>query len=79
VITNSDEDIEFNEINCYDYIYLQVKDTKKIESTIRSTDLGSIVYLAEQSKINHTFSLARIYGISIMYPKILRHTPIVSL
>ena len=70
--------MEYNEINCYKYLYIESKDIKKIEYTIRNMELNSIVYLADQSKIGHIFSLARIYGVSIMYPKISKHTPISS-
>ncbi len=73
VIINSDEDNIFNEINCYKYLYIELKDTKKIEFTIRNIDLDSIIYLGDQTNIGHIFSLARIYGISIMYPKISKH------
>ncbi len=76
VITDSDENDKFNENNCYTYIYKKYNETSKIKAYIRDKKINTIVYLGEHKNINTIFSLARIYGIPLLYPKISKHIPL---
>ncbi len=74
----ADEVSTFNEIEYYKYIYIDITNTDEIEYNIRNKKIHSIIYLGDQSRIGNIFSLSKIYGIPLMYPKISRYTPMSS-
>lgn len=78
VITASNEIINFNEVDYYNYIYIESTNSIEIESIIRNKKIHSIIYLDDQVWIWSIFSLSKIYGIPLMYPKISRYTPMSS-
>ncbi len=78
VVWGGDKKNEFNENHYYRYLYKDSNKKNEIESIIREKKLNSIVYLADHSRIETIFSLSKIYGIPLMYPKISKYTPMSS-
>ncbi len=76
VITNVENKWEILENNCYSYQYIQSTDTNTIEHTIRSEQLAYIIYLGDMDDIGSIATLAKIYGISLTYPRISHHIPL---
>lgn len=76
VIFDSDKIYKFEEDECYKYHYKNQNETQEIEKIIREKKLNSIIYLSNHSEIGNIFSLAKIYGIPLMYPKISQYTPL---
>ncbi len=78
VITTQENKNEISEDTCYSYTYIDPKKNTEIESMIRTMQLECIIYLGDHRNLGNIFTLARIYGIPLMYPKISRYTPLNS-
>lgn len=61
-----------------DNIYHDTTDIQMIENIIRNKCVDKIIYNGEYNYMREIFSLAKIYGIPFLYPKISRHTPMQS-
>lgn len=75
VISKEENKNEISENHLYSYIYMDPANIVDIESTIRWQKLEYIIYLGEHNKIRNIFTLAKVYGIPLMYPQISRHMP----
>lgn len=60
----------------YWYIYKNISEIESIEKFIREKMVSSIICFSNNENIWTIFSLAKIYGIPLMYPKISEYTPI---
>ena len=78
VITTEENKHEISEDTCYSYRYINPEEKIEIESIIRTSKLECIIYLGDHRELGNIFTLARIYGIPLMYPKISRYTPLSS-
>ena len=76
VITTEENKHEISEDTCYSYRYIDPRKTTEIESIIRTEQLESIIYLGDHRELGNIFTLARIYGIALLYPQISRYTPL---
>ncbi len=78
VISTAESTSEINENSYYNYRYIDPLEVEQIESIIRTEPLEYIIYLGDHSELGNIFTLARIYGVPLMYPKISRYTPLSS-
>ena len=76
VITTEENKHEISEDTCYSYRYIDPRETQEIDSIIRTEQLESIIYLGDHRELGNIFTLARIYGIPLLYPQISRYTPL---
>lgn len=79
VIKDTDDEAIFNTNSNTDYIYIGTHEKNSIEWIIRENKISGIIYLWDHTKIGDIFTLAKIYGIPFMYPKISKYTPINSI
>lgn len=77
-ITTEENRSEIAEDSYYNYRYIDPREVDQIESIIRTESIEYIIYLGEHSELGNIFTLARIYWVPLMYPKISRHTPLSS-
>lgn len=76
VITTEENKHEISEDTCYSYRYIDPGDSLEIENIIRTQQLECIIYLGDHGELGNIFTLARIYGITLLYPQISRYTPL---
>lgn len=74
VISDNDkEKVPLEENPTTKYLYVSSNDTEKIATLIRKREIETIISLARNTteKMQETIELARVYGISFVYPKVL--------
>ena len=76
VITTEENKHEISEDTCYSYRYIDPGDSLEIENIIRTQQLECIIYFGDHGELGNIFTLARIYGIPLLYPQISRYTPL---
>ncbi len=76
VISTEKNKSEISEDICYSYRYIDPGENIEIEKIIRTQQLESIIHLGDHRELGSIFTLARIYGIALLYPQISRYTPL---
>ena len=76
VISTEENKHEISEDTCYSYRYIDPGENIEIENIIRTQQLECIIYLGDHRELGNIFTLARIYGIALLYPQISRYTPL---